>query len=84
MFAGFRSRWMTPCACAAPSADASCHPLARHPRRQALALDVLHDDEGAVVLLEHVVDGGDVGVIQPRRRARLTENARLILVARGA
>src|SRR5439155_261030 len=29
MFAGFRSRWMTPLACAAASADAICWPIAR-------------------------------------------------------
>ena len=44
-------------------------------RRQALALHVLHDDEGAAVVLDDVVHGRDVGVIDTRRRARLMKNA---------
>ena len=56
MFAGFRSRWMIPCSCAASSASAICFAIgnassigiapARDPLRQILALDEFHD-EGA-------------------------------------
>jgi len=54
------------------------HPLARHPRRQALAFDVLHHDERASVLLEHVVHGGDVGMVQTGDRARLAQHTRVV------
>ena len=52
MFAGFRSRWMMPCSCAASSASAICFAIgsasssgiapARDPLREILALDQLH------------------------------------------
>ena len=59
MFSGFRSRWMTPFACAAasPSAMAAAictasrhgqRPL-REPRAQRLALEQLHDRDGQAV-----------------------------------
>ena len=35
------------------------------------ALEVLHDDEGAAILLADIVNGADVGVIQRRRGPRL-------------
>ena len=36
--------------------------LAFEPRRQALAFDVLHHDEGAILVLDDVVNRGDVGM----------------------
>ena len=56
MFAGFRSRWMIPCSCAASSASAICfaigsasssrHRAARDALRQVLALDEFHHQRG--------------------------------------
>ena len=61
MFAGFRSRWMIPCSCAASSASAICLAIgsasssgigaARDALRQVLALDQFHherDDAAAL------------------------------------
>ena len=45
-------------------------PAAEH-AREALAFDVLHDDVGMGVDVEDVVDGSDVGVVQPSGGARL-------------
>ena len=56
MFAGFRSRWMIPCSCAASRASAICFAIGnassigiaalRNALREILALDEFHDDEG--------------------------------------
>ena len=45
---------------------------------QALALDVLHDDERALIVFEDVVDAGDVGMREPRGGTRLAQDGRLI------
>ena len=54
MFAGFRSRWMMPCSCAASSASAICFAIgsasssgigaARDALRQVVALDQFHHE----------------------------------------
>ena len=54
MFAGFRSRWMIPCSCAASSASAICFAIgsasssgigsARDPLREVVTLDQLHHE----------------------------------------
>ena len=58
MFAGFRSRWMIPCSCAASSASAICLAIgsasssgmraARDPLRQILTLDQLHHERTGI------------------------------------
>jgi hypothetical protein len=45
----------------------------REPLREGLALDVLHDDEGAAVLLAEVVDLDGVRVREPGRDARFAQ-----------
>jgi hypothetical protein len=45
---------------------------------EVVALDVLHDQEGDVAVAVGVVDADDVGVLQPRRRARLGAEAVLV------
>ena len=77
MFAGFRSRWMTPFSCATESASAIC---AARPRasgtgqraggelfRQRLALDELHDDVPEVAVFLGPVDRGDPGMVDRRQ-----------------
>ena len=56
-------------------------PLALHARRQALAFDVLHDDEGAVVVLDDVVDGRDIRMRDARGRAGFVKDAEASLAA---
>ena len=57
--------------------------LALEPRGEALALDVLHHDEGAVVVLDDVVDRRDVRVGDARRGARFVQDAEAPLAAAG-
>ena len=74
MFAGFRSRWMMPCSCAASRASAICfamgsasssrHGAARQPLRQILALDEFHHEGRDAVGVLQPVDGRDVRMIQ--------------------
>ena len=74
MFAGFRSRWMIPCSCAASSASAICFAMGkasderyrstRDVRGQILALDKLHDQCADVTGLLEPVDSRDVRVVQ--------------------
>ena len=74
MFAGFRSRWMMPCSCAASSASAICFAIGSasssgmapraQPLRQILALDELHHEGLDAVGVLQPVDGGDVRMIQ--------------------
>ena len=74
MFAGFRSRWMMPCSCAASSASAICLAIGsasssgiaplRDPLRQIVALDQLHHERRDAVGVLESVDGGDVRMIQ--------------------
>ena len=57
MFAGFRSRWMIPCSCAASSASAICFAIgsasssgigaARDALDEIVALDEFHHERGA-------------------------------------
>ena len=57
MFAGFRSRWMMPCSCAASSASAICRAIGSAsstlgramPLRQVVALDQLHHERACAV-----------------------------------
>ena len=44
--------------------------------RSVDAVDVLHDQQHLVVQIEHVVDGGDAGVVDLARAARLVEDRR--------
>ena len=43
--------------------------------RQRAALEQLHRDERAALVLVHLVDGADVGMVQRRGRARLAQEA---------
>ena len=47
---------------------------ATQPVGKALALHVLHDDEGARLVFDDVVNDGDVRVVDARRRARLLKD----------
>ena len=86
MFAGFRSRWMIPCSCAASSASAICFAIgsasssgiapSRDPLRQVLALDQLHHESGHASALFEPVDARDVGMIQRRERFRFARESR--------
>ena len=84
--AGLMSRWTMPCLCAkARPLQISIDQLDALPRverrpapdqlGQRLARDVLHGDERLAVVLADVVDGDDVGVLQPRRQPRLALEA---------
>src|ERR1035437_7658868 len=50
-------------------------PVARDLVGECLALDVLHDKPGSAIMVDHVVDGDSVGVVQRRGRARLSHRA---------
>ena len=87
MFAGFRSRWMMPCSCAASSASAICRAMGSAssigigPRAircdRVLALDQLHHQRADAVGVLHPVDGRDVRMIQRGERLPLrAESAR--------
>ena len=87
MFAGFRSRWMIPCSCAASSASAICFAIgnasssgigaARDALRQILAFDEFHHERGHAPAFFEAVDRGDVRMIQRREHFALrAENAR--------
>ena len=77
-FAGFKSRWMIPCSCAASSASAICFAIGsasssgNRPLRDAVGerwpLDQLHD-EGCMPSALHAVDVDDVRMIQRREPA---------------
>ena len=76
MFAGFRSRWMIPCSCAASSASAICFAIGsasssgNRPLRDAVRerrpLDQLHHERGDAVRSFQAVDRRDVRMIQRR------------------
>ena len=75
MFAGFRSRRMIPCSCAASSASAICFAMgsasasgiaARDECRQILALDQFHHEGLRATRSFEAVDRRDVGMIQRR------------------
>ena len=86
MFAGFRSRWMMPCSCAASSASAIWRAIgsasssgigaARDPIGQRLAFDQFeHERVGLTAVLE-TVDRGNVRMIERRQHLRLALEAR--------
>ena len=73
MFAGFRSRWMIPCSCAASSASAICFAIGqrvgerdrpiRDAVRQGRPLDELHDQRESSLGLFQAVDVRDVPIV---------------------
>ena len=81
MLAGFRSRWMMPCSCAASSASAICRQSAA-PRRaesapramrcdKILALDQFHDQRTDAARSSSPWMCGDVGMVERRERLGL-------------
>jgi hypothetical protein len=56
--------------------------LAAHPLRQRFPFDVLHDDEAQALVFSDLVDGADVGVIQPGGRPRFPDQAASRLLVR--
>ena len=74
MFAGFRSRWMMPCSCAASSASAICFAMAsassmgiaplRDPIGERRPFDQLHDQRVQAAGILEAVDRGDVRMIE--------------------
>ena len=87
MFAGFKSRWMMPCSCAASSASAICRAIGSAssigiaPRAircdKILAFDEFHHEARAVPAdLFESVDRGDVRMIQRRERLRFALETR--------
>ena len=86
MFAGFRSRWMMPCSCAASSASAIClrdrqrlverdRPL-RNALGQSSPFDQLHHEGTHAAALLETVDVRDVRMIQRGERPRLAREPR--------
>ena len=85
-FAGLRSRWTTPLACAASSASASCTPssstsstrqrASRDPILQRLPVEQLHHHEvlgrlsGRGVMRADVVERADIGMVKARDHPR--------------
>ena len=86
MFAGFRSRWMMPCSCAASSASAICFAIgsasssgigaARDALRQVLALDEFHHERAHAAGFFEAVDVRDVRMVQRRERLRFAREPR--------
>ena len=82
MFAGLMSRCTIPLACDAASASATwilmsstfsvAIGLSADALLQALALQLLHHDEGMPVVIFNAVDRADIGMIQQRCRPRLS------------
>ena len=74
MFAGFRSRWMMPCSCAASSASAICardrqrfvdwNRTARDALRQILAFDQLHHQRVRITAFLESVNVRDVRMVE--------------------
>ena len=84
MLAGFRSRWMMPCSCAASRPSAICRAMGRASSSgsgplQVGALDQLHHQRA----LLDAVDGSDVGMIQRRQHLRFALEARHVLRVAG-
>ena len=86
MFAGLTSRWTSPRACAASSADAiwprrpTARSGSRRPRlsqeaRKVASLDVAHREEEHAVRLAGGVDRDDVRMLERRGDLRLAEEA---------
>ena len=91
MLDGFRSRWMTPCSCAASRAAAICRAISsasgigRPPRRPASAVgervafhELEHECQRSGGLLD-AVERGDVRMIQRRQDLRFALEARATL-----
>src|SRR6202022_981606 len=84
--AGFRSRWMIPCSCAASSASAICFAIgsasaigdraACNALREVSALDEFHHEGGDASAFFEPIDGGDVRMIQRGERLSLALEAR--------
>ena len=80
MFAGFRSRWMIPCSCAASSASAICRAIAsasasgmwslRDPLGQRRSLHQLHDERMDAGRVFESVDVRDVRMVERRQHLR--------------
>src|SRR4030095_8348459 len=73
MFAGFKSRWMMPCSCAASSASATCFAMSsasatgiapRDALCEVLALNEFHHERADAVGFFETVDVGDVQMVQ--------------------
>ena len=85
MLAGFRSRWMMPCSCAASRAladlPADAHRLVERNRslgdaiRQRRSLDELQDERGFPIGVFQPVNGGDVGMVQRGEELRFALEA---------
>ena len=85
MFAGFRSRWMIPCSCAASRASAICEAIAsaslmgiaplRDPIGERRALDQLHHQGVYAVGVFEPVDLRDVRMIERREHLRFSPEA---------
>ena len=80
MLAGFRSRWMMPCSCAASSASAICLAIgsasssgtaSARALRKILTLHQLHHQRARLATVFESVNVGDVRVIQRRQSFRL-------------
>src|SRR2546427_6399415 len=79
MFAGFRSRWMIPCSCAASSASAISRAIASdsripsaQPVGERLSVHQLHDQRVDAGLVFDAVNRRDVGVIDRCQKPRFT------------
>ena len=85
-FAGFKSRWIIPCACAASSASAICLAIdnasssgigaARDALRQVLAFDQFHHQCTHASDFLQAVDVRDVRMIERRQRLRFAVKPR--------
>ena len=85
MFAGFRSRWMMPCSCAASRASAICLAIdsassigiapSREALRQILSLDEFHHERVDAVAILQPIDRADVGMIERGEHPRLAFEA---------
>jgi hypothetical protein len=85
MSPGFRSRHITPAACACLSASSSAaasrglddgdQPSIAQVRAQGRAIDVLHDNRWQTVPIDDVVDPHDTWAIEPGRHLRFTSSS---------
>ena len=86
MFAGFRSRWMIPCSCAASSASAICFGGRKHladrdrpgrdPIGERRAFDQFHDQGSYAIGVFESIDLRDVRMIERGEHLRFTTEAR--------
>ena len=85
ILAGFRSRWMMPCSCAASSASAICFAMGnasssgiaptRDALREIVAVDKFHHESGHLPALFEAVYGGDIRMVQRSEHFRFTLKA---------